>query len=452
MKIFVVDDERIIRVTLADELRDAGHQVQEFANGAAAMAQIRDLEPDLIITDLSMPGMDGIEFLNKIKTYNQEIQVMMMTAYSTVDNAVKAMKLGAYDYFTKPFETEEMLMAIKRVEEFINVKNENKFLRKQIIPKYNFDAFVGQSNAVQDVFKLVKVVANSNSTVLITGETGTGKELLTNIIHFNSERKSRPFIKVSCAILNKEIFESELFGHVKGAYTGADKSQKGRFELAHTGTLYLDDIDDMPLNLQVKLLRALEEREIERVGGSEPIKVDIRVIASTKVDLKELVAQGKFREDLYYRLSVFPIHIPPLRERRGDLKGLIIHFIDQFSGKNEVDINSEALDYLCNYPFPGNTREVKNLIERLVLLAGEGTITPEIIPADIKFGNTNMLCTSMENRNLNEIIMEVEQNAIQKALHKTGGNKSRAAALLGIPASTLKSKIPKLFNNGNGIK
>lgn len=448
MKIFVVDDERIIRVSLADELRDAGYQVQEFASASAALAQIRDLEPDLIITDLSMPGMDGIELLHRVKIFNQDIQVMMMTAYSTVDNAVQAMKMGAYDYFTKPFETEEMLLAVKRVEEFISVKDENKYLRKQIIPKYSFDAFVGKSPAIEEVFKLVRLVANSTSTVLITGETGTGKELLTNIIHFNSDRKNKPFIKVSCAILNKEIFESELFGYKKGAYTGADKSQKGRFELAHTGTLYLDDIDDMPLHLQVKLLRALEEREIERVGGTDPIKVDIRVIASTKVDLKEMVAQGKFREDLYYRLSVFPIHIPPLRDRREDLKGLILHFVDQFSGKEEVKIDDEALNYLCNYSFPGNTREVKNLMERLVLLAVDGIITTDLIPADIKFGNKNMLCTSIENRNLNEILIEVEQNAILKALDKTGGNKSKAAALLGIPASTLKSKIPKLFNNG----
>jgi DNA-binding NtrC family response regulator len=449
MKVFVVDDERIIRVTLADELRDAGYQVQEFSSAMAAMAQIRDLEPELIITDLSMPGMDGIDFLEKVKAFNPDIQVMMMTAYSTVNNAVRAMKMGAYDYFTKPFETEEMLLAVKRVEELINIKSENRFLRKQIIPKYNFEAFVGKSRAVEEVFKLVRLVANSNSTVLITGETGTGKELLTNIIHFNSDRKNKPIIKVSCAVLNKEIFESELFGYEKGAYTGADRSQKGRFELAHTGTLYLDDIDDMPLNLQVKLLRALEEREIERVGGTEPIKIDIRVIVSTKVDLKHLVEQGKFREDLYYRLSVFPIHIPPLRERREDLKGLIMHFIEQFSDKTPVQIDPEALNYLCNYPFPGNTREVKNLMERLVLLAADGVITSEIIPGDIKYGNKNLLCTSMENRNLNEILFEVEQNVILKALDKTGGNKSRAAELLGIPPSTLKSKIPKFFSNGS---
>ena len=449
MRIFVVDDERIIRVSLADELRDTGHQVLEFAHAQAALLQLREAEPDLIITDLSMPGMDGIEFMKKAKEYNPDIQVMMMTAFSTVDNAVEAMKLGAYDYFTKPFETDAMLMAVNRIQELIAIKDENKYLRKQFIPKYNMEAFIGKSPRIQEVFELVKLVANTNTTVLITGETGTGKELLTNIIHFNSDRKDKPFIKVNCAVLNKEIFESELFGYEKGAYTGADKSQKGRFELADGGTLYLDDIDDMPLHLQVKLLRALEEREIERVGSTESIKVDIRVIASTKVDLKDKVAKGEFREDLYYRLSVFPVNIPPLRERKEDLKALVEHFILRYAGKESISIDKEALDILMKYSFPGNTREVKNLIERLVLLARNNRITADMIPPDIRFGNQTLLCTSFENRNLNEILAEVEQNAILKALDKAGGNKSKAASLLGIPPSTLKSKIPKLFNTDN---
>jgi len=450
MRIFVVDDERIIRVTLADELRDAGYQVNEFASANAAMAQLSNLDPDLIISDLSMPGMDGIEFLQRVKNYNQDIQVVIMTAFSTVDNAVQAMKLGAYDYLTKPYETEDVLLTVQRVKELKTIKDENAFLRKQIQPKFDFTSFVGASNTIHQLFEHVKLVANTNTTVLITGETGTGKELLTNIIHFNSDRKNKPLIKVSCAILNKEIFESELFGHEKGAFTGADKSQKGRFELADTGTLYLDDIDDMPLHLQVKLLRALEEREIERVGGSEPIKIDIRVVASTKVDLKEKVAKGEFREDLYYRLSVFPLNIPPLRERKEDIKLLANHFMQLFSGRNKMTIEEDAMEILLNYHFPGNTREIKNLIERLVLLARDGRITKDIIPLDIKFKDQNMLCTSFEDKSLTEILNEVEQNAILKALEKAGGNKSKAAGLLGIPPSTLKSKIPKLFgDNGH---
>ena len=449
MRIFVVDDERIIRVTLADDLKDAGYQVNEFATANAAMSQITELGPELIITDLSMPGMDGLEFLKKIKSINNEIQVIIMTAFSTVSTAVEAMKQGAYDYITKPFESEDILMTVNRVKELCNIKTENAFLRTQIQSKFDMSSFVGTNSTIRNLFDHVKIVSNTNTTILITGETGTGKELLTNIIHFNSDRKSKPLIKVSCAILNKEIFESELFGHEKGAFTGADTIRKGRFELANGGTLYLDDIDDMPLNLQVKLLRALEEREIERVGGTEPIKIDIRVIASTKVDLKEKVAKGEFREDLYYRLSVFPLNIPPLRERKDDIKSLITHFIKVYGGKNEISIDENALQFLLNYNFPGNTREIKNLIERLVLLAHNNVITSEVIPIDIKYGNKSLLCTDIENRTLTEILTEVEQNAIMKALEMAGGNKSKAADILGIPASTLKSKIPKLFNNNN---
>lgn len=447
MRIFVVDDERIIRVTLVDELRDAGYSVFEFSSANAAIAQFAELEPEIIISDLSMPGMDGLEFLKRIKSINPEIQVIIITAYSTVNTAVEAMKLGAYDYITKPFDSDAMLLTVQRAKELCNIKVENAFLRTQIQSKFDMSAFVGTNEAINNLFEHVKIVANTNTTILIAGETGTGKELLTNIIHFNSDRKNKPFIKVSCAILNKGIFESELFGHEKGAFTGADTTKKGRFELANGGTLYLDDIEDMPYKLQVKLLRALEEREIERVGGSEPVKIDIRVIASTKVDLKELVAKGEFREDLYYRLSVFPLIIPPLRERIDDLKVLIPHFIRTFAGNNEVTIEKEAFDCMSKYSFPGNTRELRNLIERLVLLARNNVITYDLLPLDLRVSNKNMVYTSIENRTLTEILTEVEQNAIMKALEVSGGNKSKAAEILGIPASTLKSKLPKLFQD-----
>ncbi|MBK7093900.1 MAG: sigma-54-dependent Fis family transcriptional regulator [Saprospiraceae bacterium] len=449
MRVFVVDDERIIRVTLVDELRDAGYTVNEFSSANAAMAQLSELEPDIVITDLSMPGMDGIEFLKRIKSFNSEIQVIIITAYSTVSTAVNAMKLGAYDYVTKPFESDDIILTVARVKELCNIKDENAYLRTQIQSKFDMSSFVGSNENILNLFDHIKILANTNTTILITGETGTGKELLTNIIHFNSDRKNKPLIKVSCAILNKEVFESELFGHEKGAFTGAESIRKGRFELANGGTLYLDDIDDMPLNLQVKLLRALEEREIERVGGMQSIKIDIRVIASTKADLKEKVAKGEFREDLYYRLGVFPLNIPPLRERKEDLKPLIKHFINTFSGKNEITIQDEALNCLMNYSFPGNTREVKNLIERLVLLARNNVITYELIPLDIRVGNKSVVCTNIENRTLTEILTEVEQNAIIKALEISGGNKSKAAEILGIPASTLKSKLPRLFQDSN---
>lgn len=443
MNIFVVDDERIIRVALADDLRDEGYHVLEFANAGAALSHLNEIEPDIIITDLKMPGLSGIEFLKKIKEYNSDIYVILITAFSTVNTAVEAMKLGAYDYIRKPFDNNKLLITVKRLGEFIKVKEENKFLRSEIQPKYNLTSFVGKTTKIKEMFELIKVVADRDTSILITGETGTGKELLTNVIHFNSNRREFPLIKVSCAILSREIFESELFGHEKGAFTGAEKAHKGRFEHANTGTIYLDDIDDVPLDLQVKLLRVLEEREIERVGGREPIKIDIRVIASTKKDLLKLVKEGKFREDLYYRLNVFPINIPPLRERVNDIIEMVKHFVSIFSPLEKISIEKDVFDILSKYPFPGNARELRNLCERLVILSKNNKIDASIIPPDIKFPQETISFTSFTDKSLNEIVMEVERNAILNALDKCNGNKAKAAKLLDLPASTLKSKIAK---------
>ena len=443
MNIFVVDDERIIRVALADDLRDEGYNVLEFSSAGAALAHLNEVEPDIVITDLKMPGLSGIEFLKKLKEHNTGIYVILMTAFSTVNTAVEAMKLGAYDYIRKPFDNNKLLITVKRLEEFIKVKNENKYLRSEIQPKYNLSSFVGKTAKIQEMFELIKVVADRETSILITGETGTGKELLTNVIHFNSNRRKYPLIKVSCAILSREIFESELFGHEKGAFTGAEKVHKGRFEHANTGTIYLDDIDDVPLDLQVKLLRVLEEREIERVGGREPIKIDIRVIASTKKDLLKLVEEGKFRDDLYYRLNVFPINIPPLRERTHDIIDMTKHFVSIFSEIEKIEIEKDVFDILTKYPFPGNARELRNLCERLVILSKNNKIDKSIIPPDIKFPQETISCTSFSDKSLNEIVMEVERNAILNALSKCNGNKAKAAKLLNLPVSTLKSKIAK---------
>lgn len=445
-KILVVDDERIVRVTIADDLKDAGYNVREFSSAASALQHLRDTDPDvdIIITDLKMPGMDGLEFLKKIKQINPEIYVLLMTAHASIQTAVEAMKLGAYDYLAKPFNVDELLLVINRIKEVKEVKAENKQLRKQVKQQFDLSSFVGQNEAISHVFELVKIIAPKNTSVLIVGETGTGKELLTNILHYNSNRKHKPLVKVSCAILSREIFESELFGHEKGAFTGAEKQKIGRFEMAHTGTIYLDDIDDLPYDMQVKLLRVLEEGEIERVGSGQTVKVDVRVIASTKKNLKDLVAEGKFREDLYYRLNVFPINLPPLRERPGDIEMLAKHFARVFSEGANVKIDDEVIEILKNYPFPGNVREIRNLMERLVLMASDGVITKKLIPIDVRFPGKPHTCFYFENKALDEIIKEIETNAIRDALLRSGGNKAKAAQILQVPASTLKSRIEKL--------
>ncbi len=451
LKIFVVDDERIVRVTIADDLKDAGYEVREFSSANAALQHLRETDSnvDIIITDLKMPGIDGLEFLARIKQINLDIFVLLMTAHGSVQSAVEAMKLGAYDYLSKPFNVDELLLIINRIQEFKEIKAENKQLRVQVNKKYDLSSFVGENTAISQVFDLVKIIAEKNTTVLIVGETGTGKELLTNIIHFNSNRKRGPFIKVSCAILSREIFESELFGHEKGAFTGAEKQKAGRFEIANNGTLYLDDIDDIPYDLQVKLLRVLEEGEIERVGGNETVKVDVRVIASTKKSLKDMVAEGKFREDLYYRLNVFPINLPPLRERPGDIELMARHFVNLFSEGAEITIDDDVIELLKRYPFHGNVREIKNLMERLVLLAQDGVINKQILPIEVRFPGKPHNCFYFGNKALDEIIREVETNAIRDALLRSGGNKAKAATILQVPASTLKSRIEKLGIEGD---
>ena len=443
MRIFVVDDERIIRVALADDLKDAGHEVYEFSNAGVALLQMKEQLPGVVITDLKMPGLNGIEFLKKIKKYNSDICVVLMTAFSNVSTAIEAMKLGAYDYIEKPFDNEKMLMIIERLLELKQVREENKSLKKKLKQDYDFSSFVGKSKQVDEIFNLVKIVAQKSTSVLLVGETGTGKELLTNIIHYNSNRSKKPLVKVSCAILSRELFESELFGHVKGAFTGAIADKTGRFEMANGGTLYLDDIDDVPLDMQVKLLRALEEREIEKVGDHKGIKVDIRLIASTKKDLRIMVEAGEFREDLFYRLNVFPIELPPLRERPKDIVRLTNHFVAKFSDDGEIKVDDEVFEILKAYPFPGNVRELRNLAERLTLLSTNNKIEENIVPYEVKFPGYNPACFSFEDKSLNEILEEVEKNALLSALDKAGGNKAKAAEILGLPASTVKSKITK---------
>ena len=443
IKIAVVDDERIIRVTLGDDLRDNGFDVREFSNAEAVLGSLHEYRPDIIVTDLKMQGIDGLELLSKIKKTNPEITVIVMTAFGTVDNAVEAMKNRTYYYITKPFKLDEILLIIERINELNLVKKENKILRGHIEGKYDLSAYIGENETNKELFDLIKLVAEKDTTVLITGETGTGKEHVTNIIHYNSARKKQPLVKVSCAILSREIIESELFGHVKGAFTGAEQDKKGRFELANNGTLYLDDVDDIPLDLQVKLLRVLQEKEIERVGSATSIKINIRLIASTKKNLSQMVKDGKFREDLFYRLNIFPIILQPLRERKKDIRKLLQHFINKYAQGKEILIEDEVVKLLNDYSWPGNVRELKNISERLVILASDGKIELQHIPSEVRNQKFVDLCSIIGTKKLEQTLSEVEILFIKLALEKNKNNKSKAAEMLGIPLSTLRSKMEK---------
>lgn len=442
MKIFLVDDERILRVSLADELKDAGHQVLEFAEASGALQSLAGESPEMVITDIRMPEMDGLELLEKIRQISPSTTVVIMTAYASVDTAIKALKLGAYDYLSKPFRSDEVLHLIERVSELRNIKQDNQRLQSQVSHQYNFSSFTGESKPVVQMFEMIKSVADSGASILITGETGTGKELLANIIHYNSNRKNKPFIKVSCAILAKEVFESELFGHVKGAFTGAEKDRKGRFEMADMGSLYLDDVDDIPLELQVKLLRVIQEQELEPVGSSKAIKIDVRIITSTKYDLKKLVSEGRFREDLFYRLNVLPVSIPPLRERTDDIPLLIEKFINEFSFSSPPVVHPAAISILQEYKWPGNVRELRNLIERLCLTFPGKEVRPEHLPSEFLLPSEPE-SVSHSKWNLEKILYKTEADLITAALTRSNGNKTKAAKLLHLPLSTFRTKAGK---------
>ena len=442
--ICLVDDERIIRMTVADELRDQGYKVHEFSEPAAALSMLREIAFDVVITDMQMPGMDGLEFIKKAKTMRPGLDFIVMTGYGSIQNVVEAMRLGVFNYLTKPFEMDELFLSLEKIAETGQLKKDVQNLTRQISAQYDFSAFVGESPEVKQMFELVKLVVQNGPGVLVSGETGTGKELLTNIIHFNSNRKGKPLIKVSCALLSKDVFESELFGHEKGAFTGAEKMRIGRFEAANGGTLYLDDIDDMPLPLQVKLLRVLEENELERVGSNETIEVDVRVIASTKVNLRKLVDEGKFRSDLYYRLNVFPIEIPPLRNRTGDIRVLVKHFTEKFANGTSLKVDAEVLKNFDKYHFPGNVRELKNIMERTALMAQQsGVVELKHLPLEIRYPTGAAICTPVGEKPLPEMLSDFEANAIKTALEKCAENQSKAARLLGIPISTLRTKMEK---------
>jgi len=450
-RVLIVDDEPIKRSILAEELPGAGYAVETASNPLEAAPLLARGAFDVVLTDLRMPGQDGLSFLRQLRQQRPDQAVIVMTAYGTVDTAVEAMKLGAFDYIQKPFSTEELLLKLDRILSYQGLRRENEALREALGCRGMETRLVGRSEAIRQVLARVHAVAGTDSTVLITGETGTGKELVARVIHETSHRSAGPLMAVSCAALPRELVEAELFGHEAGAFTGATKRRLGRFELADGGTLLLDDVDDIPLAVQPKLLRAIQERRFERVGGEEAVRVNIRVIATTKRSLRALVATGGFREDLYYRLNVVPLELPPLRERGEDIALLAEHFLARAALRLNRDaprLTPGALARLRDYPWPGNVRELENYIERLVATNQrpelDATELPELATAE---GAEGLVSLALGDRNavvLADVVAEVEKRLICWALERSSGSLSRAAAMLGVPRSTLQYKVARL--------
>ncbi|HHT9106806.1 MAG TPA: sigma-54-dependent transcriptional regulator [Candidatus Wujingus californicus] len=451
-KVLIVDDEKLMRISLESQLKKEGYDVKSMDNAIDGLKIVKSEEFDIVLTDLRLSGMSGIDFLKEIKKYNQEIIVVIMTAYGTLESAVSAIKEGAYDYIAKPFSTDELIIKFQRALHHKNTAAEVNRLRKEVQAEFEFWNIIGKSEGIGKVLETVKSVSDRDTTVLIRGESGTGKEKIAGAIHYHSSRKNGPFIRVSCAALNREILESELFGHEKGAFTGAVKTRRGRFELADGGSIFLDDVDDIPLDMQVKLLRVLQERNFERVGGEETLRIDVRIICATKKDLLELVKEGYFREDLFYRLNVVPIHIPPLRERREDIPLLINYFLKKFVSQYEdalPDISQETMNVLIAYDWPGNVRELENVIEHAVAFSKSKGISLDALPeylrkVDIKTDLLSMDLSDKQKINLQNALAEVEKKLIQWAYQKTNGNQVKMAEILGIPRTTLRNRLIKL--------
>jgi DNA-binding NtrC family response regulator len=450
LRVMIIDDEPLMRITIKDALVAEGYQVSASETGGKGMFLFRETPADILITDLKLPDTDGIQVLKEAKTINPETQVILITAYGSIDSAVTAMKEGASDYLTKPFSMEELLLVIRRLVRMKQLEEENFRLRKRIEERFGLEGLVGKSPQMQKIYDLIETVSQTDATVLIQGESGTGKEMVANAIHFKSLRKDGPFIKVNCSAIPETLLETELFGHERGAFTGAFRQRKGRFEMAHDGTLFLDEVGEISSTVQVKLLRVLQERQFERVGGNETISVDVRLICATQRDLKEEIRKGNFREDLYYRLNVVPILLPPLRERREDVLLLGEHFISKFSqkmGKDISGLSGEAKALLLKYSFPGNIRELENMLERAIALIKGKVIEAEDLPEEVCGKTTPIrdLCEKIQgSKPLAAAVNLFEKEYIQDVLEKTRGKKGQAAELLGISRKTLWEKIKEL--------
>jgi two-component system NtrC family response regulator len=451
--ILVVDDEPNYLVVLSEILRDEGFEVFTAESGTQGLPIVQESDLDLVISDMKMPGMDGIQFLEKIKKIDRQLPVILITAYAEVEKAVQAMRLGAFNYIAKPFSNEALLASVNKATEHYDMVREIKRLRDEITPKSGFAGMIGKNERMRAVYQLIEKVAPAPSSVLITGESGTGKELVARAIHNLSHRKDDPFISVNCAALSGNLLESELFGHEKGAFTDAIAMRKGRFELADKGTLFLDEIGEMPRPLQAKLLRVLQERSFERVGGNRTLKVDVRILAATNKDLRDEVDKGEFREDLYYRLNVIHIHMPPLRERVDDITRLVTFFIEKNSKqlKKQLEISPEALRLLVTLPWEGNVRELENTIERAAILCNNDRIEPEDVqPDSSELGTLHEWSSGVdinqfipENLALADVLNGIEEKLVRQALDEAKFVQARAAEKLGITKSLLQYKMKK---------
>jgi len=440
----LIDDDESFRRVAEHNLTRMGFDVTSAQDGESGLRVFKSEAFDVVVTDVQMPGMSGMDVLQEVKRLDRTVPVLIITAYGTIRNAVAAMQAGASDYITKPFNREELRLKIEQALKVRNLEAEVEELRTERDVRFGFDAIVGRSAPMEEVFRQAQKVARSGATVLILGESGTGKELLARAIHLASPRKEKPFVPVNCTAIPADLLESELFGHEKGAFTGATRSRLGKFEQADGGTLFLDEVGEMRIDLQAKLLRSLQEREIERVGGSKPVQVDVRVIAATNRDLQKAIEENAFREDLYYRLSVIPLRLPSLRERREDVPFLVDHFLSKHSPESTMRVDSDAMERLTAYDWPGNVRELENAIERSIVLSEEATISPDALPPEMvqpearTYGGLNL---TLPDRGVS--LDDLERELIVAALEKHRGNQTRAAAYLGITRPTLIYRMEK---------
>lgn len=446
--VLIVDDEKNYLVVLEALLGPEGYETRTANNARDALRLIRESDLDLVITDMKMPGMSGMELLDEAKKIKPEIPVIMMTAYGTIEMAVEAMRKQAYDYITKPFQNEELKLTVKKALETHRLIKENRRLSQALLDRYSYGNIIGKSKPMLEIYDLIGKVAQSRAAVLITGPSGTGKELIAKAIHYASTRKDMPFVSINCGALTETLLESELFGHEKGAFTGATSMKKGRFEVADGGTLFLDEVGEMPPPLQVKLLRVLQEMEFERVGGTKSIKVDVRVLSASNRNIKEDVANGIFREDLFYRLNVIHINVPPLKERTEDIRPLVYHFVEKYrqdEGKGKIELSPGVWKALYNHNWPGNVRELENIIERAVVLNSDGTIGVDDLPSEFSQEGAELNVDKFipPGAPLQKTLEEIEEKMIRRALKQSNNVQSHAAEHLGITKSLIQHKIKK---------